>query len=167
MFSSDLQDRLNWDIVLRKTYEAKSDRAEAPRTYDPIPPITTTVDSYTLAIGASSSTAKQTWYLAARVAPQLLLTPSTTSNFVALVQSEDPKRIALNRLNLIRFTDFGIKPYVVEIRIPKWFTQMYIEVWKYSGTDVSNTDLASQLQDVRSRIIRIENKLEVLDTWGN
>lgn len=167
MYSSDLQDRLNWDIVLRRTYEAQSDRAEAPRTYVPIPPITVSVDSYTLAIGAKSSKAKASWYLAARVAPQLLITPSTTSNFVAFMQSEEPKRIALNRLNLIRFVDFGIKPYVLEINIPRWHTEMYVEVWKYSGIDVSNSDLASLLQDTRQRVINIENKLEIIDTWDN
>ncbi len=167
MSTSDLQDRLNWDIVLRRTYEAQSDRSDAPRTYIPIPPIAVSVDSYTLAIGASSNKAKPSWYLAARVAPRLLFSPSSTSDFLAAVQSEEPKRIGLNRLNLIRFTDFGIKPYLLEINIPKWHTQMYLEIWKYSGTDVSSADLASQLQDIRQRVIKIENKLEVIDTWGN
>lgn len=140
MLPTDIQNSLNWDIALRKTYQGRVPVAAGelqPYRSPPIPPITISVDSYILAIGASSTTAKPHWKLAAWVAPRLLFSPSSTSEFIAAVQSEQSQKVSLNQLTLIQFVDFGIKPYLLEIRIPRWHTEMYLEVWKYSGEVVA------------------------------
>lgn len=162
MSPSDIQNSLNWDLALRKTYQSRIPVAEGelqPYRPPPIPPITITVDSYILAIGAKSSTAKPSWYLAASVAPRLLFSPSSTSEFIAAVQSEQPQKVFLERLTLIQFIDFGIKPYLLEIRIPRWHQEMYLEVWKYSGEQVT-TDVLNSLNLARQKLTVIEEKID-------
>ncbi len=130
----DFGNNLNWDLTLRATYSASPAPNEA-RGYFPIPPKTILLDRYVLAIGASSSVAKPNWRLAGFVSPRLLFSPSSTSEYVAAVQSEKGQAILLNQLTLIRFTDFGITPYLLEISIPHWFSQLSLEIWRYQGTD--------------------------------
>lgn len=169
MSPSDIQNSLNWDLALRKTYQSRAPVAEGelqPYKPPPILPITISVDSYVLAIGGKSSTAKSHWKLAAWVAPRLLFSPSSTSEFIAAVQSEKPQKVFLERLNLIQFVDFGIKPYLLEIIIPRWHTEMYLEVWKYSGAQVT-TDLLNSLNLARQKLEIIEEKVDFINTYGN
>lgn len=128
----DFGNNLNWDLVLRQTYFAQTTPNE-PRGFFPIPPISISVDRYTLTIGAKSTKAKSNWRLGAFVAPRLLFLPSSTSDFVAAVQSERAQPVFLNRLTLIQFTDFGITPYLLEINVPHWHQELSLEIWKYSG----------------------------------
>lgn len=129
----DFGNNLNWDLALRTTYSARPAPNEASG-YFPIPPKTILLDRYILAIGASSSLAKPNWRLAGFVSPRLLFSPSSTSEYIALVQSEKEQAILLNQLTLVRFTDFGVTPYVMQISIPSWLQQLSLEIWKYQGT---------------------------------
>lgn len=132
----DVGNSLNWDLALRNTYLAKTSALSTKSRFSPylpIPAITLVLDSYILAIGAKSSMAKSHWYLAANVTPRLLFSPSSTSDFISAVQSDQQQKIPLNQLTLVRFTDFGLTPYLLEIKIPPWHREMYLEVWKYSG----------------------------------
>ena len=123
---------LNWDLVLKRSYFAQVISNE-PKEFLPIPSITVSVDSFTLLIGASSNSSKPTWRLAAFVSPRLLFSPSSTSEYLAAVQSERAQAVLLNRLNLIQFTDFGLSPYLVEISIPRWYRDIELEIWKYTS----------------------------------
>lgn len=129
----DFGNNLNWDLALRTNYSASPAPNEA-RGYFPIPPKTILLDRYILAIGASSVKAKPNWRLAGFVSPRLLFSPSSTSEYIALVQSEKEQAILLNQLTLVRFTDFGVTPYVMQISIPSWLQQLSLEIWKYQGT---------------------------------
>ncbi|PSB27471.1 hypothetical protein [Chlorogloea sp. CCALA 695] len=129
----DFGNNLNWDLALRTTLSA-SPAPNETRGYFPIPPKTILLDRYILAIGASSVKAKPNWRLAGFVSPRLLFSPSSTSEYIAAVQSEKGQAILLNQLTLVRFTDFGVTPYVMEISIPSWLQQLSLEIWKYQGT---------------------------------
>lgn len=129
----DFANNLNWDLVLRRNYVAASTPNE-PQGFLPIPPITVSVDRFTLLIGASSNSAKPTWRLAAFVSPRLLFSPSSTSEYLAAVQSEKSQAVLRERLNLIQFTDFGLSPYLLEISIPRWYREIDLEIWKYTGS---------------------------------
>lgn len=145
----DLANNLNWDRVLTKTYYAQPITTDGSQ-FKPIPTITALVDSYTLLIGCRNTQAKSNWYLAGHATSRLLFSPSSTSDFTAAVQSYPRIRIGLDRLNLIKFKDFSLLPYVLEINIAKWHKEMFIEVWKYSGS----TD------DIEDTLARIENKID-------
>lgn len=158
----DFQDSLNWDLVLRQDYFVTPTPSD-PKNYSPIPSITVLVDSYTLAIGARSDKALNHWYLAAYVNQRLLFVPSSTSDFIALVQTKEDFKIRLNQLNLIQFPNFGISPYVLEIKIPYWHEHMFLEVWKYSGTDNAKP-VQELIAEVRSDLNRIESKIDSQST---
>lgn len=139
---------LNWDLVLRRTYYAKP-ITEDFKSFIPIPTITATVDSHILLIGARNSQAKPNWFLAGYAGSRLLFSPSSTSEFIA-VQSYPRVRLGLDRLTLIKFANFDLLPYLLEINVARWHKEMFLEVWKYSG----NVD------DVEASVARIEDKLD-------
>lgn len=145
----ELNNSLNWDLVVRATYVAPTNPAY-PKGFMPIPTKVVVVDKYTLAIGAKSTKAKPTWSLGAYISPRLLFSPSSTSEFPAAVKSEQRQVIELNKLTLIQFTNFGVTPYLLEFSIPRWHQELSIEVWKYSGTT----------NNVKETLTRIEEKLD-------
>lgn len=154
----DFGNNLNWDLVLRRSYFAQTTPNEV-KGFLPIPSISILVDRHILTIGASSTKAKPNWYLAAYVTPKLLFSPSSTSEFVAAVQTQERRRIKLNTLNLVQFTNFGLSPYLLEISIPYWHQEMNLEIWKYQG-DESTKPSNELIADLKSDIERIELKLD-------
>ncbi|MBE9191405.1 hypothetical protein IQ230_13825 [Gloeocapsopsis crepidinum LEGE 06123] len=148
----DFTNTLNWDPVLRRTYNAQPATADGDQ-FIPIPPITTVVDSSIIMIGAKNSLAKPSWYLAGSVSSQLLITPSSTTEFVSVVENSR-KRIGLNRLNLFRFNNYNTSQVLIEINLARWHKQMYLEVWKYSGS----------IGDLEAGLARIESKIDTLNS---
>ena len=148
----DFTNTLNWDPVLRRTYNAQPATVDGDQ-FIPIPPITTVVDSSIIMIGAKNSLAKPSWYLAGSVSAQLLITPSSTTEFVSVVENSR-KRIGLNRLNLFRFNAYNTSQVLIEINLARWHKQMYLEVWKYSGP----------IGDLEAGLTRIEGKIDNLNS---
>lgn len=146
--SWEFDNNLNWDLVQRKNYYAQSITADGSKFF-PIPTITVLVDSYTLLIGCRNTQAKPNWYLAGFAGARLLFSPSSTSEFTATVQSHPRIRLGLDRLNLVRFKDFNLLPYLLEINVAKWHKEMLIEVWKYSG---ATDDIQAQLDRIEQNI---------------
>lgn len=149
----DFSNDLNWDLVLRQSYFTQLNPAY-PKGFIPIPAITLSLDSHTLVIGAKSSKARVSWYLAAYVIPKLLFSPSSTSNFVGAVQTQERQRIKLDTLNLIKFTDFGLSPYLLEISIAPWHQEIDLEVWKYLGNE-SSKPVNELLQALRASFVEL------------
>lgn len=141
-------DSLNWDLVERKTYYAQLISTDGSK-FIPISPITILVDSYILLIGCRNTQAKPNWYLAGFAGSRLLFSPSSTSEFMSTVQSYPRVRLGLDRLNLVRFKDFNLTPFILEINVARWHKEMFIEVWKYSG----------QTDDIQPQLDRIEESI--------
>lgn len=154
----DFGNNLNWDLVLRTSYTAQL-TPETRRGFLPIPTKLIEVDRYTLAIGVSSNKAKKTWHLGAFVAPRLLFSVSSTSQYPGLVRAANSKPLFLNQLTLVQFEDFGLTPYALEISIPFWIAQLSVEIWKYQ--DVYNAQpVHEQIAEVRNDLSRIESKID-------
>lgn len=160
----DFGNNLNWDLVLRTTYIAELNPAY-PRGLVPIPTKVILVDRYTLIIGTKSTKAKPTWHLGAYVSPRLLFSPSSTSEFVAAVKSQQRQFIELNKLTLVQFTDFGVGAYLLEVNIPPWIEELSIEVWKYQGVENAKP-LPELIQDVKVDLGRIESKVDAIENYG-
>lgn len=148
----DFTNTLNWDPVFRRTYTAQPATADGEQFF-PIPPISAFVDSPILIIGARNDFAKPTWYFAGSVSCRLLITPSSTSEFLSVVENSR-RKIGLNRLNLLRFNDYGTSQYLIEINLARWHKQMYLEIWKYSGS----------MGDLEAGLARIETKIDNLSS---
>jgi hypothetical protein len=150
--SWDLTNNLNWDLVLRNTYKATAN-PNIRSGFNPLPPVTVTVDRQVLLIGARNENAKPHWFLAATAYPRLLFSPSSTSQFLGIVQSQAGIQLGLDRLTLVQFKDFYLSPYLLEIRIPKWHQEMLLEIWKYNGA----------VEDISAELSKIEAKLDAIN----
>ena len=145
----EFSNNLNWDLILRETYIGQS-IPTTPPTYLPIPPKLISLDAKVVLIGTRNDKAKSSWYTAGWVSPRLNFSPSSTSQFGGLVQGESRRRLSLNRLNLVRFENFDLNPYAIELNIARWHSEMLVEIWKYSG----NQD------DINTVLERIEGKID-------
>lgn len=146
---SGINDSLNWDLVKRQTVS---------RTYNPdgtfnrISPVTVVADSYVMMFGFRNDNAPSRWWYAATVSMKLLTLPSSTSEFMASVHAFS-RKCGLRELSIIQFPNYGLLPFLAEIRFPSWHEQMYLEVWKYSGDEIN---VAMQTLE------RIETKIDAL-----
>ncbi|WP_414530974.1 hypothetical protein, partial [Nodularia chucula] len=62
-------------------------------------------------------------------------------------------------LTLIRFPDYGVLPFTIQLDIPRWHERMNIEAWWYDGDD---PDQALQsLEQIKSRLSIIESQLNL------
>lgn len=163
----DLATRENWELILSDRKIANRlpspDLTKYKYLYDPISPIYTTPNSHTLLIGTQSNSAESYWFLGARASQYLYVSPSTSSNLISGVQTSEVKRIGLNRLTLVEFPNYSILPYVLQLEIPYWLEDIYVEVWEYQGAyygeDEKYENTIIRLESIEEKIDRIEQGL--------
>lgn len=150
----DLSNSLNWDLVVRKTYQVKW---ISETQFHAIPDQSFTLDNRLLMVGVKCSKAQETWWLGARLSQRLLTLPSSTSEFVAAVEV-CRKRCRLNALTLVEFPMLGVSPYLLIVEFPYWFEDAYLEIWKYSGIDSdSHTEALKRIEEkLNSRQLNVE-----------
>lgn len=158
----DLATREDWNLILTESRVAERkptnpDPARYEYLYTAIPPIYATPNSHVLLIGTYSRSAEPHWFLGARVSQYLYVSPSMNSNFVSGVQTSDIKRVGLNRLTLIEFPNYNILPYVIQLDIPYWLEDIYIEIWEHQGYHL---DESKRYEDIIARLDSIEEKLD-------
>ncbi len=144
----ELQDPLHWDLMLRQSYEAApipTPEGRRGQWFYPIPDINISCDSSIVAIGINCIHANPWWKWGGTARMKLLSLPSSTSEFVAaMVVSEF--RCQLFQLNLVRFPVLDVPLYLLNLELPYYFQQAYVEIWKYSGpTDVDDTTVEINL----------------------
>lgn len=133
MSGFEFENRLNWNLVTRLDLEAVKVTSN-PDIYGRIPARSLLVNHRIFMVGCRSRSAKSSWWLGCRVRKVLLVSPSTTSDFPALVYTEQ-RACPLNTLTLIKFDIDGPYPWFLTLDIPRWLTHLYIEVWSYDGID--------------------------------
>lgn len=160
----DLATRENWELILSEsrlvTYNNNTLPTDDRYKYTPISPIYATPSSHTLLIGTRSNSARQHWFLGARASQYLYVSPSNNFSYTSGVQALDIKKIGLNRLTLVEFKNYNVIPYVLEIDIPYWLEDIYVEVWEYISTETDLLD--DRLHGIENSLIRIEGKLDNL-----
>ncbi len=133
MSNYDFGNRLNWDILSR-TSRTQQPLPSRPGHYLRIPNLSLPCVSSTLMIGIQSATADPFWKTGGWASMNLLAIPSTTTEFAAVVEDVASSfRCKLGKLNLVRFPDLNLYPYLLIFETPHWFEDVYIEVWQYSG----------------------------------
>lgn len=131
----DFNNSLNWDLVLRQSYDVIPVPVPPGANYTeyrPIPDISRVVDSRILAIGTNCNHAKPWWSWGGNASMRLLTLPSSTSDYVAAVEAET-KKCKLFSLTLMIFPDLGVSSYLLNLEVPYYFKQFSCEIWKYSG----------------------------------
>ena len=149
MTAWEFGNNLNWNLVARDTYFATI--IPPGTSFIPIPAKQFVVNSRVVLIGCRNTQAKVSWYSAGYASQRLFFSPSSTSAYIAFVQSQKQYRLGLERLNLLIFDDFDLIPYSLEIKISRWHINMELEVWEYVGN----------INDLGSQLDRIEEKVDV------
>ena len=161
----DLATRENWQLILNEkrtvTYKDGTSPVNDEYKYTAISPIYASPNSRTLLVGTYSESALPYWFLGARVSQYLYASPSPTTNLMSGVQTSDIKRVGLNRLTLVKFEDYGIYPYVLELQIPYWLEDIYVEVWEYQG-QIDDVAQQHDINEILARLERIEQNIDMI-----
>lgn len=137
----DFRDTLEWNLVTRASYQAVQNVTLDVR----LPSRTFLIqNSHVLIIGVSSQSARSTWKTGGWAAQILPFSPSTTSVFVAAVQSSR-RWLRLNSPTLIIFPKV-LPTYFLEISFPYWFNDVSVEIWRYDGRDFDVFERMDQLE---------------------
>lgn len=159
----ELKNKENWKLISSETrnvvYKDGTKPSDDKYRYTPIPPIFAAPNSNVLLVGIRSESALPHWFLGARVSQYLYVSPSNSPNLVSGVQVAGHIKAGLNRLTLCQFLNYGIYPYVVQLDIPYWLEDIYVEVWEYRGLQL-NEDV--QYENIMSRLNNIETKIDNL-----
>lgn len=166
MSSWDLATRDNWDLILRENRIAtqKTEATSGKYFHNPISPIYTNPSSHILLIGTKSEYAKPHWYLGATASQYLYVSPSMTSGLISGVQASDIKKIGLNKLTLVKFENYDISPYILQLEIPYWLEDIYVEVWQYQSISSGNND--ESYNEILNKLDTIEAKFNAIEDYG-
>jgi len=165
----DLTTRNNWELLLTErravTYNNNTSPNDLQYKYTPIPPIYVAPDYHTLLIGTASNSVKAHWFLGAIASQYLYVSPSGNFSTTSGVQVSDQKKIGLNRLTLVEFKNYNVSPYVLQLEIPYWIEDIYIEIWEYTGY-IDQTYEGQNYQELLGRLDSIEDKLNTIEYYG-
>lgn len=160
-----LSNHLNWNLSFRQTFTGK--RGDALGEYlkpTPIPPISISIKSPLLLVGIGSESAKPSWYKGAYATLLLPISPSSTSQFLARVDTYRDRMICrLGYLTLLDFTYWSTPSYQLQLHFPRYIEDVFVEVWEYSENvegifTPASTDQYSQANDVKAVRAYLESR---------
>lgn len=122
----DLAGTLRWNLI------ATRNLAWVPSGdgFSPIPDQAILCNSPVIQVGAASPNAPPHWFLGCWATPLLLIQPDTQTEFIAGT-ALDNFAVPLNRLRIIDIGVDGPLPFVLQVKIPVWHQQLYLEVYGY------------------------------------
>jgi len=136
----DFRDTLEWNLVNRSSYQAVNNVS----VNDRLPSRTFLIEnSHVLIIGVSSNSARSTWKTGGWAAQILPFSPSSTSQFVAAVQSSR-RWLRLYSPTLVVFPKV-LPTYLLEMSFPFWLNDVSVEIWRYDGRDFDVFERLDQL----------------------
>ncbi|MBL1179449.1 hypothetical protein [Pantanalinema sp. GBBB05] len=144
----DFTDTLEWNLVVRQTFLAPSDTRDGKTYYSPMPSQSFVIEnSHLLMIGIKTSRSRPTWFTGGWASQRLLFVPSSTSEFLAVIQARN-RRIPLDTMTLFE-ADRQMPIWLLALRFPRWFLDARVEIWRYDGRDV---DLFQRLDALEAKI---------------
>lgn len=155
----DLAKQGNWQLLLAEERIVQNRKKITAYNYEyqPISDFFASPKSHVLLIGTISNSAKKHWYLGAKASQYLYISPSLNNNLATGVQVSDTKSIRLNHLNLVKFENYNVIPYVLRLEVPYWLEDIYIEVWEYQGKYYGEDE---QYENTIVRLEGIEEKID-------
>ncbi|NER26442.1 MAG: hypothetical protein F6J89_02145 [Symploca sp. SIO1C4] len=146
----ELDNSLNWNLARRGSFQARVDPRKKGK-FKPIPPISIPINSYLVVVGTKSKKAKPNWWLGVYVSVRLLVSVSSTTNFI-LGMEVYRHRCGLNTLTLLELPRLHPLPFLLILTPPHWHQQLDLEVWSYDGVDSDTTT---------ESLVRIEEKIDL------
>ncbi|NJO79170.1 MAG: hypothetical protein HC827_12045 [Cyanobacteria bacterium RM1_2_2] len=138
----DFADAMEWNLVARDSYTAPT--APTPAN-NRLPNRSFLIEnSHAVIIGVNSIGARSTWSTGGWAAQILPFLPSSTSTYVAAVQS-GKRWLRLRTLNLVVFPKFT-STWILDLSFPYWLPDVSIEVWRYDGRDIDQFQRFNELE---------------------
>jgi len=151
LFKSELElaNGMEWNLVRRGDFIASP--GPDPNSWFPINPIAFTTSERILMIGVENQDAKPKWWLGAYFSANLLISPSSVTKFLPVVEFHS-ERLPVNKLKLIIVPDMGAgtTPYMGILKIPRWYDKMWVEIWYYSGK--LSTEVEEKLTQMQAKL---------------
>ncbi len=159
-YFADLQNGENWEKVYTNQAEVLRDSAGG---YQPLPEFEISGDfsEELIAIETKSDNIKYSWKFSGVLYRRFQLGEPSNSLPRASVGYH---RLRINHCHLLHFVNYGIN-YNIVFDPYYWLKNISLNVWKYTGKTIENTDnLIEEIKDVR--LPSIEEKLEHLSNYG-
>lgn len=147
----DLSSSSNWSQVYSDSFTANT--IAGTNKFSPIPAIRipSTFDKHIIAVGASSFQTKPTWRLGFWL--------SMYVDLPNIGKAEGCNKSIPLGLSIVRLPSLS-STYSLVASIPKWHTEMSIDIWQYVG---NVSDLNSAISELESNLLRIESKVDALN----
>jgi hypothetical protein len=136
-------DPANWSLVALQTVNA-----ELVGGAFRIPPQTFVMNRHLVQIGLANPNARWWWNLGGWATAKLVANPVPGSSITPASPILANNRLILGSLNLLEVPKISA-PWLLELRFPVWHTQIVLELWQYSGPDVS---LFERLDEIDAQI---------------
>jgi hypothetical protein len=152
-----LSDGANWEQFYSTSVNAVTINE---KNYVPIPEITVAslVYSHIIAVLVTCANAKPTWHFAGFLNQKINL--GITVGSLPDTDSVQKRKLYLDRITLIIFPKL-VTNYSISFEVPKWFEQVSIILWQYTGPESDSTeDLINEIKNVD--LPRIEAKIDAL-----
>lgn len=138
----DFADTIEWNLVARNSYTAPITSTQASNR---LPNRSFLIEnSYVVIIGLRSEGARSTWQTGGWASQLLPFLPSSTSDYVAAVQTSK-KWLRLRTLNLIVFPKL-MNTWILDLAFPYWLPDISIEVWRYDGRDIDQFQRFNEIE---------------------
>lgn len=151
----DFANTIEWNLVNRSALTAQMLTA---KSYAPIPAQSFLIqNSAVVMIGVSSTKAPANWKTGGYVKQLLPFVPSSTSQFVAAVQT-DSRWLRLGTLTLCVFPKI-LNQWLLELSFPYWLEQVSFEIWRYDGQD---NDAFQQFAFIQGQLSAIKSSIDAI-----
>ncbi|MBD2167125.1 hypothetical protein H6G04_22300 [Calothrix membranacea FACHB-236] len=128
--------------------------------FAPILPITVPVlvESHIIALYVQSANSRETWAFGGFLTQKINL--GLTVGGLPETDGVQKYKLYLDRITLLIFPKLT-STYSVEIEVPKWFRQISVILWQYTGPESDTTeDLINEIKNVD--LPRIEAKIDAI-----
>lgn len=138
----DLEGSLEWNLVARDDITALN-RVPLWQRYDRYR--RRIQNSNVLAIGVQAANARPNWRTGGWATQLQIIRVDSFTNFGNLVATER-QRLRLGLLNLCVFPQ-SLSDWTLDLIIPYWFNQVYIEIWSYDGRDKADYEFGLEISE--------------------
>lgn len=158
----DLGNGLEWLKIYDQFHVAQPNPIKSGKFY-PIPYILipTYLDNYTVAILLNPTISKPSWKLGGRIYTFIEVNNSDLVSARTNRYYSVPVNIP-TILNIKQISTY----YRLIVDVPSWFADVYLQAWVYLGQETLDS-LEGKVEQIQLDLKRIENKIDINDTYNN
>lgn len=158
----DLSNGSEWQKIYDQFHVAQPN-PNKPEKYYPIFPIVipTVLDNYTVAVNSSTTKFEPTWRYGGKVYPFVAVNGSTV--FSGKYAKYYP--LGINETTMFKVDKISTY-YKLIVEPPRWFVNIHLEVWVFTGQDLP-VNIEEKVDQVQTNLARIERKIDAIDIYGN